>query len=344
MQKFLKGKGFARASSSAPHRLGDDISIHSGQPKSTTRNPKWPEDHNVVLGELLLEQYVNGNFCNGNLQNEQWSSLVTALNQRLGSNYIKSSVMIRFKSMKADFKTLYQLKNCSGWGWDDDLYIPVAPDELWDEIVQVNPKLSRFRRHPFHQYEIFEKIYAENIAIGTGARSSKVTQPTVNLDEDETPHFEDEFMAANGVSYDMEGTSNSNLPEAVDGAPSEDVDESSILRSRRSNEEPPRSTRRPKEKGDLDNLNRLLVEWNKNAVVFKEIIQRSEPWTMTDCLAKLGQLENLTTQALLVVQDALKKNNDNKTIFMTWEGELLAKWIEYIVSSHPRFYASKVWL
>ncbi|KAL0908807.1 hypothetical protein M5K25_023315 [Dendrobium thyrsiflorum] len=134
MQNFLKGKRVGRASCSKPSRAADDISIYSGLPKTTTRNPKWPEDHNVILGELLLEQYVNGSFCNGNMRKEHWASLVAVLNRRLGSNYTDSSVMIRFKNMKADFRTLYQLTNRSGWGWDEELHIPVATDELWDQI------------------------------------------------------------------------------------------------------------------------------------------------------------------------------------------------------------------
>ncbi|KAL0910750.1 hypothetical protein M5K25_018834 [Dendrobium thyrsiflorum] len=159
MQNFLKGEGVGRASSSKPRRAGDDISIYFGLPKTTTRNPKWPEDHNVILGELLLEQYVNGSFCNGNMRKEHWASLVAVLNRRLSSNYTDSSVMIRFKNMKVDFRTLYQLTNRSGWGWDEELHIPVATDELWDEI-----------QHAPHQYDIFEKICAENIAVGSDAR------------------------------------------------------------------------------------------------------------------------------------------------------------------------------
>ncbi|KAL0909165.1 hypothetical protein M5K25_020009 [Dendrobium thyrsiflorum] len=205
--------------------------------------------------------------------------------------------------MKYDFRALYQLINRSGWGWDDDLHMLIGPDELWDEIVQVHPKLLKFRKHSFNQYKIYEKICAENIAVGTGARCSKASQPSVNLNEDETQYFEDEFMNANGVSYNIEES-----------------------------EEPPKSNRRPKKKGPLDNLNKLLVESNKNAVVFKETVQRSDPYTMIDCLNKLA------------LQDAFKKNKDNKSIFMTWEGEMLKEWIKYIVGSHPHFYASKVWL
>ncbi|KAL0926605.1 hypothetical protein M5K25_002844 [Dendrobium thyrsiflorum] len=229
MHKFFKGKVFARVECNTSHRSVDD-SIYTGQPKSTTQNPKWPEDHNVILGELLLEQYVNDNFCNENLQKEQWSTLVAALNRRLGSKYTESSVMIRFKNMKADFKALYQLTNRSGWGWDEELHVPVAPDELWDEIVQVNPKLIPYRRHPFHQYTTFEKICAENIAIGSSAKSTKTSETTVNLEEYETPHFADAFMSANGVSYDLDGILNSNLPDVVDDAtPSVDVDGSPMV-------------------------------------------------------------------------------------------------------------------
>ncbi|KAL0925196.1 hypothetical protein M5K25_003510 [Dendrobium thyrsiflorum] len=183
------------------------------------------------------------------LAQEQWSTLVAALNRRLSSKYTESSVMIRFKNMKADFRALYQLTNRSGWGWDEELHVPVAPDELWDEIVQVSPKLIRYRRHPFHQYTTFEKICAENIAIGSSAKSTKASKTTVNLEEYETPHFPDAFMFANGVSYDMDGILNRSLPDAVDDVtPSVDVDGSPMVRSKRSSDDPIKSTKRSKKK------------------------------------------------------------------------------------------------
>ncbi|KAL0925637.1 hypothetical protein M5K25_004002 [Dendrobium thyrsiflorum] len=168
------------------------------------------------------------------------------------------------------------------------------------------------------------------------AKSTKATEPTVNLEEYETPYFANAFMSANGVSYDIDGIPNSNLPDIVDDAPpSVDIDGSPMVRSKRSSDEPLKSTKRSKKKGGIDNLNELLVETNKNVVVFKETIQRTDPYTMTDCLAKLSQLENLTTQVLIALQDAFKENKDNKSIFMTWGGDVLTKWIEYIVSTHP---------
>ncbi|KAI0497401.1 hypothetical protein KFK09_020625 [Dendrobium nobile] len=135
MKRFLKGKGFVHGSSSSQRHVDEAI---SSNPKSTSRIARWPEEHNVVLAELLYEQFVHGNICNGNLRKEQWPNLVNVLNRRLGTYYTDSSVMIRFKNMKADFRTLYQLTNRSGWGWDEELHIPIATEELWEEIVQVN--------------------------------------------------------------------------------------------------------------------------------------------------------------------------------------------------------------
>ncbi|KAI0499658.1 hypothetical protein KFK09_017866 [Dendrobium nobile] len=343
MQKFLKGKGVGRATGSKQRLDGDDISIYSSLPKSTTQNPKWPEDHNVILGELLLEQYVNGNVCNGNMRKEQWASLVVVLNRRLRTNYTDSSVMIRFKNMKADFRTLYQLTNRSGWSWDEELHIPVDTDELWDEIQQVNPKAARFRRYPFHQYEIFEKICAENIAVGNEARCTKISEPVVNLNsEKDAPHIEDDFPAANGVSYDMNETPPNDQTRTFDVDPSVEMDPSPMIRTKRSSEKPTKSAKCPKRNNGSQNLNELLLQSNRNTILFRETIEKIDPYSMRDCLIKLGQFENLTTHALIAIQDALKESKDNKAILMTWEGDVLVDWIEYIVNMHPRFYASKV--
>ncbi|XP_020687734.1 uncharacterized protein LOC110103384 [Dendrobium catenatum] len=137
MKRFLKGKGLVHGSSSSQHNVDEVI---SNNPKSTYRNPRWHEEHNVVLAKLLYEQFVHGNICNGNLRKEQWPNLVNVLNSRL-----------------------------------------------------------------------------DNIAVGNGARSNKKKSATVNLEQDETPQYEDDFLTANSVTFEFEETPTSNLPEAIDG-------------------------------------------------------------------------------------------------------------------------------
>ncbi|KAI0501616.1 hypothetical protein KFK09_016561 [Dendrobium nobile] len=91
MKRFLKGKGLVHGSSSSQRHVDEAI---SSNPKSTSRIARWPEEHNVVLAELLYEQFVHGNICNGNLRKEQWPNIVNVLNRRLSTYYTASSVMI----------------------------------------------------------------------------------------------------------------------------------------------------------------------------------------------------------------------------------------------------------
>ncbi|KAL0904134.1 hypothetical protein M5K25_026208 [Dendrobium thyrsiflorum] len=335
MKRFVKGKGLAHASMSSQPRATEDISIRSGQPKSTSRNPRWPEEHNVVLAELLLEQFVNENICNGNLRKEEWSKLVVVLNRRLDTFYIESSVMIRFKNMKADFRTLYQLTNRSGWGWDEELHIPIATDELWDKIIQVICILCILKSlQSLYDFVgirftnmIFLKKCAHNIVVGTGARSNKTTNNPI-------------IMVLHSSSNELQQVIFP-MPQTVYHHPPNLFQVKQLALSDQVMNLPKVKDNHIKKK---DYLNKLLLESNKNVVAFKDTVVRSNPYTMSECLQKLGTVKNLTTEALLVVVDSLKENTDNKTILMTWEGEVLHKWIEYVVENHPRFYSAKIWI
>ncbi|PKU67375.1 L10-interacting MYB domain-containing protein-like [Dendrobium catenatum] len=158
----------------------DDLDVKLGNSnKNILRTPRWPDQHNEVFGELLFEQYLCGNINDGILRRDMWKDLVGILNRRVEGNYTENSAQIRFKNMKADFRAVFQLANRSGWGWDENLHLPIASDEIWDEIIQENPKLAKYRRNQFHQYEIFEKICGDNNAVGTFARSSRRTNKSI---------------------------------------------------------------------------------------------------------------------------------------------------------------------
>ncbi|PKU74145.1 hypothetical protein MA16_Dca020121 [Dendrobium catenatum] len=135
------------------------------------------------------------------------------------------------------------------------------------------------------------------------------------------------------------------MPEATDGlTPNSEPIDSQTIGSKRYSDGAAKGTRRPRRKGPIDNLNNLLVEANKNSFVLKETVERNDPNSMAECLQKLCSVENLTTHALLLLQDVLKENKDNKTILMTWEGEVLHKWIEYMIENHLRYNGSRIWL
>ncbi|XP_028548657.1 uncharacterized protein LOC114579112 isoform X1 [Dendrobium catenatum] len=82
------------------------------------------------------------------------------------------------------------------------------------------------------------------------------------------------------------------------------MDPSPTIRTKRSSEKPTKAAKCPKRKNGLQNLNELLVDSNKNAILFRETIESTDPYSMRDCLAKFP----VTVQVDLVIACAVLHN------------------------------------
>ncbi|KAH0433771.1 hypothetical protein IEQ34_026954 [Dendrobium chrysotoxum] len=51
---------------------------------------------------------------------------------------------------------------------------------------------------------------------------------------------------------------------------------------------------------------------------------------MLECLDKLSSIENISSDAIIAVQETLIENSDNKITLMTLDGHLLSNWIEHV--------------
>ncbi|KAI0491594.1 hypothetical protein KFK09_025854 [Dendrobium nobile] len=327
MKRFLKGKVAQRSSANTQADIMDDLDVKLGNSnKNILRTPRWPDQHNEVFGELLFEQYLCGNIIDGIL---------------LEGNYTENSAQIRFKNMKVDFRAVFQLANRSGWGWDENLHLPIASDDIWDEIIQENPKLAKYRRNPFHQYEIFEKICGDNIAVGTLARSSRKTNKSIEEVVPGGDVEEDVFLSGNGISFVPTDLESNQIPE---GENTEEPQTIPMSRSKRSSDDDIRNSRRPRRRAEKVKLTSVL---DKHCVKTDQIIEKIDkicPYTTTQCLAKLSNIENISMEAIIAVHQALIECNDHKIAFMTWDRPLLHGWIEYILHNHPKFSGCSVWL
>ncbi|KAL0923111.1 hypothetical protein M5K25_007156 [Dendrobium thyrsiflorum] len=283
MKRFLKGKT-AQQSSANKGDIMDDLDVKLGNTnKSVLRTPRLPDQHNEVFRELLLEQYLCGNINDGILRRDMWKELVCTLNRRVERNYSESTAQIRFKNMKADF----------------------CVDNL---------KLAKFRRNPFHQYDIFEKICGDNIVVGTLARSSRrmnnITQDGVTGEEVE----EDVFLSGNGVNF-IETDLQTN--QILDGENTEESPCILMSHSKRSSDDDISKSRRPSRRAEKEKLSCILDKHCGKTDKIIEKIDKICPFTTTQCLAKLGSIENILMEAIIVVHEALFDCNDHKIALMT---------------------------
>jgi hypothetical protein len=58
--------------------------------------------------------------------------------------------------LKKDYEIVRDIRNQSGWGWDNTTLLPIVPPLVWDEYVRVSFPwaLDSFRHHPTADYSL----------------------------------------------------------------------------------------------------------------------------------------------------------------------------------------------
>jgi hypothetical protein len=78
-----------------------------------------------------------------------------------------------------------QIRNQSGFGWDDEKQIPTASDEVWDAYIEKHKEAAAFRKNSLPQFDLLDKIYTGVIASGQFATPSGQISGFLESDEGE---------------------------------------------------------------------------------------------------------------------------------------------------------------
>ncbi|ETW00613.1 hypothetical protein H310_07184 [Aphanomyces invadans] len=55
--------------------------------------------------------------------------------------------------LKREYKDVKYLRDNSGFGWNEELGLPTAPDDVWAAVLKASPSCKKFRFTPFPLYE-----------------------------------------------------------------------------------------------------------------------------------------------------------------------------------------------
>ncbi|KAG9408792.1 hypothetical protein AC1031_020636 [Aphanomyces cochlioides] len=76
---------------------------------------------------------------------EGWTRLLVKFNKIAKTTYFKTQVQGRLSFLKAEYTRVRQLRNNSGFGWDEAKQLPTVPDEVWMAFLAAHPKSSIYR-------------------------------------------------------------------------------------------------------------------------------------------------------------------------------------------------------
>jgi hypothetical protein len=92
----------------------------------------------------------------------------------------KSVLQSKWSVMKGEFTVFRQLKDQSGFGWEESMKRVTASEAVWDAYIESHPKAKKFRKQGFKFFSICDDLFTGQVATGQYAQSSVSIAPTMS--------------------------------------------------------------------------------------------------------------------------------------------------------------------
>ncbi|KAF5805135.1 putative Myb/SANT-like domain-containing protein [Helianthus annuus] len=150
--------------------------------KASARKTVWDFSTHMIFVELCLKEVNKGNRPASHFNKVGWTNLANNLKTRTGKDYTKLQLKNHWDSMKRDWKLYDRLMRIeSGLGWDPVKKTINATSEWWDEKIQADPELAKFKDKNLEMYqEFYEPLFRDCVATGDKTKTPHQLQNEIS--------------------------------------------------------------------------------------------------------------------------------------------------------------------
>ena len=87
--------------------------------------------------DLLHEQVTLGRKGEGGFKKEAWTTIEWKFNSEMNMTLTKDNFKNKLKTWKQGYRIMKELKNTSGFAWNESTQSMDADDTVWDELLKV---------------------------------------------------------------------------------------------------------------------------------------------------------------------------------------------------------------
>ncbi|KAJ3689677.1 hypothetical protein LUZ61_018841 [Rhynchospora tenuis] len=313
---------------------GSGRKLNSLSSSSRSRTANWTHSLDVSLLTILKQEYIEGNFVNGQFTKSSWDQIVLAFNAKTKLNFTKEHLKNRLKVLRTLFKQYDELAVMNGWTWDTDHNVPRPNDPAeWEHVIAINPQYAKCRDKPCPEYPILKLFFIKNATNQTQLDAMAVeltdkdegSSSSLKLPEKATPNHHHHYSNTPPppppppLSYPTTNEYNCTYNEPDDNS-SSDITEKS-----------PNLTKALEELLELNRRQQEIIQ----DILNQEASFRPKPYSTEQCIAKLKTVRNLSSQAFLAACEAFRDKHERR-IFMSLQGKTLHAWIERTVLMQPQ--------
>jgi hypothetical protein len=99
----------------------------------------WTKPMDELIVNVLMDQVNLGQKCdNGTFTTAAWRAVVKALNEEMRINVDITQCKSHMKHLRSQYHIVKDIKSYSGFGWNDELEMVIAEDDVWEIFVKVS--------------------------------------------------------------------------------------------------------------------------------------------------------------------------------------------------------------
>jgi len=131
----------------------------------------WTAGEEADLVAVLLEQKHAGNQAESGWKPVVW----TKVEERLAANHPNEArkdikrCKDRWQRLKSEYRLVRELREQSGFGWDEVKHLATAPHDVWERYLASHPKAKPFRKKSFPLYDDIATLVDSVVATGASA-------------------------------------------------------------------------------------------------------------------------------------------------------------------------------
>jgi hypothetical protein len=130
---------------------------------------KWNDNqYNQLLDQLLAADRAGKRADNG-WKKETWEGIKIEINTTFNMDFTLDQLKNAYQLLKKKYQIVKQLRDLSGFGWNNDLQIVTASSEVWEDYLKRHPKATPFRTTSFLQFDKMQSLVEGRIATGNRA-------------------------------------------------------------------------------------------------------------------------------------------------------------------------------
>jgi hypothetical protein len=124
----------------------------------------WSETNVGFLIDAIMEQVPYRTAEGNSFKPAEWHLIVRNLNnQSTGRTYTRLQCQLMLSFVKNEYEVWKKLIDDSGFGFDNENQIPMAPDHVWEAYLLKHPKAAPYRFRTLFRKEELETIFQGGI-------------------------------------------------------------------------------------------------------------------------------------------------------------------------------------